>query len=172
MSTLGHCCHHRSQFVALAAISLVSLGASCDRGPKSQSVAGATPANESERVERLEGVDTSELTDTELDLWRTLVNEQLSPCGDPISVGRCAQTRQKCGACVIGARYLTRLVIEGYDKQTIEQHYGGRFGQQGRAQLAVDEAPVRGAPMAPVTIVEFSDFQCPHCARRIPSSSA
>jgi protein-disulfide isomerase len=58
--------------------------------------------------------------------------------------------------------------MEGYDKQTIEQHYKGRFGKQGRVALALDDAPVRGAPMAPVTIVEFSDFQCPHCAAAHP----
>jgi 2-hydroxychromene-2-carboxylate isomerase len=168
VSTFGHPCHYRSQLVALAAISLVSLGASCDRGPRSPAVAGATPADEAERVERLEGVDTSELTDTELELWQTLINEQLSPCGDPLSVGRCASTRHKCGACITGARYLTRLVMEGYDKQTIEQHYTGRFGEAGRAKLAVDDVPVRGAPMAPVTIVEYSDFQCPYCSAAHP----
>ena len=157
----------RSRLLALAALSLVSLGASCDRGPKTTPGAAA-PAAEGERVERLPGVDISELTDAEVELWTNLINEQLSPCGDPLSVGRCAAGGHKCGACITAARYLTRLVMEGYDKQTIEQHYGGRFGAQGRAQLALQDSPVRGAPMAPVTIVEFSDFQCPHCAAAHP----
>lgn len=156
--------------MAVAALSLVSLGASCDRSPKAKSAAEAAPAAaaDGERVERLPGIDTSELTDAEVELWTSLVNERLSPCGDPLSVGRCVADHNKCGACTTAARYITRLVMEGYDKQTIEQHYAGRFGTEGRVQFSADQARVRGAPMAPVTIVEFSDFQCPHCAAAHP----
>ncbi len=133
----------------------------------------STPADRSAkpggtRIESLEHVDTAELTDAEKAQWVDLVNDQLSPCGDPISVAKCVATHNKCGACVTAARYLVRLVTEGYDRQTIVDQYQSRFAKERALAVPVDDAPSRGAPMAKVTIVEFSDFQCPHCGAAHP----
>ena len=38
-----------------------------------------------------------------------------------------------------------------------------------RVPVDVEGAPTRGNPKAPVTIVEFSDFQCPFCVRARPT---
>ncbi|HEV8701479.1 MAG TPA: thioredoxin domain-containing protein [Candidatus Polarisedimenticolia bacterium] len=34
-----------------------------------------------------------------------------------------------------------------------------------RVQVALDDDPVKGPAKAPITIVEFSDYQCPYCSR-------
>jgi hypothetical protein len=164
----------RSHIAALALLGIASMGASCDRAQTNEPAAasavseGAPTSGGAERIEKLEGVDVSELTDHEVETWQSLVNEQLSPCGDPISVARCVEQKHACRACLPAAKYLTRLVIEGYDKATIEQHFGRRFAKGGKPELKIDASKVLGSPMAPVTIVEFSDFQCPHCAAANP----
>jgi protein-disulfide isomerase len=38
-----------------------------------------------------------------------------------------------------------------------------------RVPVEVGKAPIRGNPRAPVTVVEFSDFQCPFCVRARPT---
>jgi protein-disulfide isomerase len=38
-----------------------------------------------------------------------------------------------------------------------------------RVAVDIEGRPVRGNPKAPITIVEFSDFQCPYCSRARPT---
>jgi len=73
-----------------------------------------------------------------------------------------------CGSCVPAARYLVRLVAEGFDAAEIREYYTARYDASAKLDVPVEGAPVRGAPMAPVSIVEFSDFECPYCGAAHP----
>jgi protein-disulfide isomerase len=44
-----------------------------------------------------------------------------------------------------------------------------RFDEPTLYKVTLDDAPARGSASAPVTIVEFSDFQCPYCGRAYQS---
>ena len=120
------------------------------------------------KIEKLDRVDTSSLTDGERRTWVELVNEQLSPCGEPVSVAQCVAESRACGACVPAARYLVRLVSEGFEKREIEELFAARYDAKQKVTIDLGDSPVRGAPMAKVTIVEFSDFECPHCGAAHP----
>lgn len=156
--------------VVLALLALPCLGASCnDDGDANAGGGAGDESTGGERVETLPQVDVSNLTSSEQGVWRDLINDVLSPCGDPVSVGRCVAEERACRTCVPAARYLARLVTEGYEKTEIEELYDLRYGRDSEVEIDVAGAPVRGAPMAPVTIVEFSDFECPYCGAAHPA---
>ncbi len=56
---------------------------------------------------------------------------------------------------------LARELRAKYDVKVLLEPY--------RVPVEVGSAPVRGNSRAPVTIVEFSDFQCPYCVRARPA---
>lgn len=161
---------HSLPMLSLALLGLFSLGASCNHGketPAGES-AGTSDTPKSAKIESLDKVDTSMLTAPEKRSFTEIVNEVLSPCGEPVSVAQCVAESRACNACVPSARYVARLVAEGYAKNEIVELYGARFDPKKKREIDVAEAPVRGAPMAPVSIVEFSDFECPHCGAAHP----
>lgn len=53
---------------------------------------------------------------------------------------------------------------------SLEAKYGvERYLEAPRVAVAADGHPAKGPADAPVTIVEFSDFECPYCSRVLPS---
>ncbi len=121
-------------------------------------------------IEDLPGVDVSDLEGADKRAWLRLVNRQLSPCGEPISIARCvSEGRDSCPRCTTAAKYLARLVLEGAEPIEARELYRNRYGAESIHEIDVEGAPVRGATMgAPVTIVEFSDFECPFCGQAHP----
>ena len=146
--------------------------AGCNQSASSDDSAAASPTQEPtappKQIDELPEVDVSGLDGPTLEIWVELVNDLLSPCGDPVSVARCVAEKRKCRRCVPAARYVARLVDEGYQRGEIRELYRMRYDKSTKVKLSAKGSAVRGAAMAPVTIIEFSDFECPHCRMAAP----
>jgi protein-disulfide isomerase len=150
----------------VAVIGLLALSASRLTTCRSPGETGgdASPGR-SDRVAELKGIDTSALTARERADWSGAVSELLSPCADqPVSVEQCVNEGRACTACAPAARYLVEQVKRGRTRGQIDAAYRARFAADQVKTLDIADAPSKGAPNAPVVIVEFADFECPACA--------
>jgi len=137
-------------------LSVVCLVCACGGSQSSApAAADSKSAVRSSRVDEISQVDVSELTQAEKSLWVDMVNDQLSPCGDPQSVAKCASEQRKCGACVTAARYSRAARDRRLRSRGLADQYRTRFNAQEKRDISLEDSPSRGAPMAKVTIVEF-----------------
>jgi protein-disulfide isomerase len=109
------------------------------------------------------------LTSREKREWSTYVSELMAPCSDtPVSIDQCVQEKRSCSKCVPGAKYVLRGVRDGMSQEQIEKSYHNRFDADRIKNVTLDGSPVKGPESAPITLVEFADFECPFCAMEAP----
>ena len=113
-------------------------------------------------------VDLGDLRDDEKRSFYKLIDKYPSACGKAHSLKVSLQSDPKCKRSVFAARYIARLLKAHLLESEVEEHYDLRFGPAPKIDVDVSAAPLRGEPHAPVTLVEFSDFQCPHCKHLQP----
>lgn len=117
----------------------------------------------------LPGVDTNSLTRTERDVWAELVTEQLAPCASVTkNIADCVRQNAACSACKPAAALLAQQIRRGKTKKQAEKAFRARFAENEVVQVDLEDSPSKGPANAPVTIVEWADFECGFCGRAVP----
>ena len=114
-------------------------------------------------------VDTSTLTPREKRDWSGYVSQLLAPCSDtPVALSQCVLEKRACNKCVPAAKLILRAVRDGYAKEQVEHAFHNRFDPDRVRNVPLESSPSRGPSSAPVVLVEFADFTCPHCQALAP----
>ncbi len=112
----------------------------------------------------LPGVDLKDLDADEVGLMMGILKEQFDPCGKPRSFVDALKDKGSCDKAIPLANYVVSQVQAGLNKRQIIRALLKEIKRMSaRYAFTVKGRPFIGPKDAKVTVVQFSDFQCPHC---------
>lgn len=91
-----------------------------------------------------------------------------SPCGRAHSLVTSLEADPSCLRTPHALRYLERLLSYDAPDEEVRKIYDGRYRFPKVVSIDLSHAPVVGDAEASVKLVEFFDFECPHCADFAP----
>jgi protein-disulfide isomerase len=101
---------------------------------------------------------------------------------DAFSYDGCTESLQKClqqpehkRHALRMLQFATRLLADGMSVSRVNtelNRYYASFSEKDRLAFDLQKTPCRGPEQAPVTLVEFSDFECPYCRAAKPLMDA
>lgn len=110
------------------------------------------------------GVDVAGLAASDVEALATLMSEGACPCDPKRSLLECIQARS-CAKATDLARYGAKKLREGLGIEQVREAVVKKYLDDNVSfTFDLEGVPRKGAEKGRITIVEFADFECPHCA--------
>ena len=152
------------------------MGAACDKGAKKPGDTGAINALDragqgSGPVDEtpLQGIDVSKLSADKQKVFYKLLHSLTSPCGKGHSLRTSYAQDNACKRAPFAVRYVAALLEDEVTEAEIRKEYENKYKDRPPVKLDFSKAPRVGNDDAPVRLVEFFDYQCPHCQAFAPA---
>jgi protein-disulfide isomerase len=155
------------------------MGAACDKGAKKTGDTGAisaldraAPAGPVDETP-LQGIDVSKLSPEKQKLFYKLIGSLTSMCGKRNGSLRAAYTQDTaCKRAPFAVRYVAAMLEDELSEQEIREDYENKYKDTPPVKIDYSKAPRIGNDDAPIRLVEFFDYQCPHCQAFAPMLEA
>jgi protein-disulfide isomerase len=109
------------------------------------------------------GIDLGKLDNFERKVFFRVVNRESSACGKGHSLIYSVKHDSACRTSFYAVRYVAHLVDSGFTDSEIGEKLEKRFRTPRAPRIDVSVAPVKGNASGRIAVVEFVDYECPHC---------
>jgi len=114
------------------------------------------------------GVDTSRLSEAQRGVFFQVINTEPSACDKPHSMARSLKDDPGCRDSQLAAQFVADALAAGHPVSAVKEALPEVVKALTPQEIDVAGRPVYGSERAPVTVVVFADFQCPHCRAEAP----
>ena len=112
----------------------------------------------------LQGVDLSKLEGDKAQLFYKLIGSLKSPCGKAHSLRTSFASDTACKRAPFAVRYVLSLLEDEASEADARAAYAMKYDKTGQpATFDVSRAPHAGTDDGRIRLVEFFDYECPHC---------
>lgn len=112
----------------------------------------------------LPGVDLGKLDDDKQAMFYALVGSLSSPCGKAHSLRTSVTSDSSCKRAPFAVRYIVALLEDAATDKQARHEYDLKYkSTSDPVKFDTSHAPRVGTEDAPIKLVEFFDYGCPHC---------
>lgn len=160
-------------FVLAVLCAPLLMGGACEKKTNKTSDTGAVAALDNAHAgsaadpvdtSPLTGIDVSKLDADKSQLFYKLLSSLKSPCGKAHSLRTSFTSDTSCKRAPFAVRYVLALVEDAAPEQLARDEYSKKYEKTEQpVKLDTSRAPHAGTDDARIKIVEFFDYECPHC---------
>jgi protein-disulfide isomerase len=136
-----------------------------DQGSRKQ----LPPPPASQMIREAPGVDLSALSETQRASFFTVINTEPSACDKPHSLATSLRDDPECRNSMIVAQFIADRLASGATPSDVKLDVDEVVDALTAREIPTEGRPLYGNERAPVTVVVFADFECPHCRAEAPT---
>lgn len=119
-------------------------------------------------ITEAKGVDLSRLTEPQKTTFFQLLNSEPSACGKSHSLAVSLRDDAACRDSLSVSQFIADALASGASPSDIKDNLEPMVDALRPREINIKGRPVYGNERAPVTVVVFADFECPHCRQEAP----